>query len=98
MAIGGVNNAVCASFLSQLEVYDEDVGLVAMTNTAQHKCLLLPIANFMSSALILKIAAGENHICNNMFQHLLLYHTIIMNKTNNNNLVSVGQPKSLSSG
>ena len=58
-AIGGVNGAVCASFLSQLEVYDEDVGLVARSNTAQHKCLLFPIANFMSSALILKIAAGE---------------------------------------
>ena len=74
-AIGGVNNAVCASFLSQLEVYDEDVGLVARTNTAQHKCLLFPIANFMSSALILKIATGANHICNIMS----CIYTIIMN-------------------
>ena len=57
--IGGVNNAVCASFLSQLEVYDEDVGLVAKVNTQQHKCLLFPIADFMNSALILKISAGN---------------------------------------
>ena len=49
--------AVCASFLSQLEVYDEDVGLVSKTNTQQHRCLLFPIANFISSGLILKISA-----------------------------------------
>ena len=55
-AVGGVNMAVCASFLSQLEVYDEDVGLVPKTNTQQHRCLLFPITNFMSSTLILRIA------------------------------------------
>ena len=55
-AVGGVNMAVCASFLSQLEVYDEDVGLVAKTNTQQHWCLLFPITNFMRSTLILRIA------------------------------------------
>ena len=48
--------AVCASFLSQLEVYDEAVGLVAKTNTAQHRCLLFPVSKFLSSALILRIA------------------------------------------
>ena len=37
-AIGGVNNAVCASFLSQLETYDEQIGIVPRTNTQQHKC------------------------------------------------------------
>ena len=42
-AVGGVPSAVCASFLSQLEVYDEDIGLVARTNTAQHKCVLFRI-------------------------------------------------------
>ena len=57
-----MNNAVCASFLSQLEVYDEDIGLVAKTNTAQHKCLLFPIANFLSSTLILKISAGKGWV------------------------------------
>ena len=57
--IGGVNNAVCASFLSQLEVYDEDVGLVSKVNTQQHRCLLFPIADFLNSALILKIASGN---------------------------------------
>ena len=48
--------AVCASFLSQLEVYDADVGLVAKTNTQQHRCLLFPIAHFLSSTLILRIS------------------------------------------
>ena len=43
-AVGGVISAVCASFLSQLEVYHEDIGLVARTNTAQHKCVLFPIS------------------------------------------------------
>ena len=55
-AVGGVPSAVCASFLSKLEVYDEDIGLVARTNTAQHKCVLFPIAGL--SALILKISAS----------------------------------------
>ena len=40
-AIGGVNNAVCASFLSQLETYDEQIGIVPRTNTQQHKCQIL---------------------------------------------------------
>ena len=57
-AVGGVPSAVCASFLSQLEVYNEDIGLVARTNTAQHKCILFPIAGLFSSALILKISAS----------------------------------------
>ena len=57
-AVGGVSGAVCASFLSELEVYEEDVGLVARTNTAQHKCVLFPIAGLFSSALILKISAS----------------------------------------
>ena len=48
--------AVCASFLSQLEVYDESVGLVSRTNTQQHRAILFPIANFLSSNLILKIS------------------------------------------
>ena len=56
-AVGGVNMAVCNSFLSQLEVYDEAVGLVSKTNTAQHRCLLFPVSKFLSSALILKIAS-----------------------------------------
>ena len=51
-----MNRAVCASFLSQLEVYDEDIGLVAKTNTQQHRCLLFPIADFLSSAMIMKIS------------------------------------------
>ena len=58
-AIGGVNNAVCASFLSQLETYDEQIGIVARTNTQQHKCLLFPILSFIPSALILKISTGK---------------------------------------
>ena len=57
-AVGGVPSAVCASFLSQLEVYDEDIGLVARTNTAQHKCVLFPIAGLFSSPLIMKISAS----------------------------------------
>ena len=56
-AVGGVNMAVCNSFLSQLEVYDEAVGLVPRTNTAQHRCLLFPVSRFLSSALIIKIGS-----------------------------------------
>ena len=48
--------AVCNSFLSQLETYNESIGLVARTNTEQHRCLLFPIANFLPSALILRIS------------------------------------------
>ena len=48
--------AVCASFLSQLEVYDGEVGIVAKTNTQTHRCLLFPISNFLSSGLIMKIS------------------------------------------
>ena len=55
-AVGGVNSAVCASFLSQLETYDESVGLVSRTNTQQHRSLLFPIADFLNSALIMKIS------------------------------------------
>ena len=58
-AIGGVKNAVCASFLSQLETYDEQIGIVPRTNTQQHRCILFPIANFLPSALILKISTGK---------------------------------------
>ena len=58
-AIGGVNNAVCASFLSQLEMYDPDVGIVSKVNTQQHKCILVPILGFLSSTLILKIATSK---------------------------------------
>ena len=57
-AIGGSNDVVCASFLSQLEVYDHDIGLVPRVNTQTHKCLLFPIVGFMNSPLILKIASG----------------------------------------
>ena len=60
-AIGGVNMAVCNSFQSQLEVYDESVGLLSKVNTQQHRCLLFPIANFISSSLILKISTLPNH-------------------------------------
>ena len=45
--------AVCASYLSRLEVYDEDV---TKTNMQQLQCSLFPIANFLSSGLILKIS------------------------------------------
>jgi hypothetical protein len=74
-AIGGVNNAVCASFLSQLEVYDEEVGLVAKQNTQQHRCVLFPIANFLNSALILKIASGMNiaNIINSIIANILYF-------------------------
>ena len=57
-AVGGVSSAVCSSFLSQLEIYDEQVGIVAKTNTQQHRCILFPISNFFSSSLILRISAG----------------------------------------
>lgn len=57
-AIGGVENTPCASFLSQLEVYDDQVGLISKTNTQQHRAILFPISNFFSSSLIMKIAAG----------------------------------------
>ena len=46
----------CSSFLSQLEVYDANIGLVSKTNTQQHRCILFPVLNFMSSTLILKIS------------------------------------------
>ena len=36
-AVGGVPSAVCASLLSQLEVYDKDIELVARTNTSSYK-------------------------------------------------------------
>ena len=60
-AIGGVNMAVCNSFLSQLEVYDENVGLVARVNTQQHRSLLFPIVNFMGSTLILQLSTLLNN-------------------------------------
>ena len=65
-AVGGVNGAVCASFLSQLEVFDEDMGLVPRVNTQTHKCMLFPIADLLSSSLILKISTGRviEYICN----------------------------------
>ena len=53
--------AVCASFLSQLEVYNESVGLVAKTNTQQHRCLLFPITNFIGSSMIIKISTILNN-------------------------------------
>ena len=58
-AVGGVDNTPCASFLSQLEVYDTQLGLISKTNTQQHRAMLFPISNFLSSSLILKIAAGR---------------------------------------
>ena len=60
-AVGGVNMAVCNSFLSQLETYNESVGLIALRNTEQHRCLLFPVANFLGSSLILKIATFLNN-------------------------------------
>ena len=50
---------MCASFLSQLEIYEAEVGLVAKSNTQQHRCFLVPIASFLSSSMILKIANGS---------------------------------------
>ena len=58
-AVGGVNNIPCASFLSQLEVYDEDIGLVSKQNTQSHRSVLFPIVGLLSSPLILKIAQGR---------------------------------------
>ena len=74
-AVGGVNNAVCASFLSQLEVFDEDIGLVPRVNTQTHKCILFPIADLLSSSLILKIATGRVQIMNtcNSCNYYVLY-------------------------
>jgi hypothetical protein len=60
-AVGGVDNTPCASFLSQLEIYDDQLGLISKTNTQQHRAILFPISNFFSSSLILKIAAGKLH-------------------------------------
>ena len=71
--IGGVNNAVCASFLSQLEFFDDQIGLVAKTNTQQHRCVLFPISNFLSSSLILKISAGRSHIFLELFLDKYLF-------------------------
>ena len=53
--------AVCNSFLSQLEVYNDSIGLVSRTNTQQHRCILFPLANFLGSALIVKISALLNN-------------------------------------
>ena len=72
-AVGGVPSAVCATFLSQLEVYDEDIGLVARTNTAQHKCVLFPIAGLFSSALILKISASIILCLLDFIKHSLVF-------------------------
>ena len=61
----GCNYEVCASFLSQLEVYDENVGLVAKKNTQQHRCLLFPIVKLLSSSMIIKVATllDSPHLC-----------------------------------
>ena len=72
-AVGGVPSAVCASFLSKLEVYDEDIGLVARTNNAKHKCVLFPIAGLFSSALILKISASMILCLLDFIKHSLVF-------------------------
>ena len=42
-------------------MYNENIGLVAKSNTQQHRCILFPIFNFLSSAMILKLAYIMDH-------------------------------------
>ena len=50
---GGVRSATCNSFLSELEEYDEEVGLMLGINNQSAKALLLPIDVLMDSSLIM---------------------------------------------
>ena len=51
---GGVPSATCNSFLSELEEYDEESGVLIGVNNQSARALLLPIAGLMDSSLILK--------------------------------------------
>ena len=60
-AVGGASQSVCASFLSELEDYDENIGLVAKVNTQTHRCFLVPGHSFLRSQLIIKISNLLDH-------------------------------------
>ena len=56
---GGVPVACCNSFLSELEEYDEEQGVILGVNTQTAKALLLPITGIMDSNLILQFIDGK---------------------------------------
>ena len=52
--VGGVPSTPCTAFLSKLEAWDPELGVVYGTNNQQAKAVLFPIVGLINSTLILQ--------------------------------------------
>ena len=52
--VGGVPSTPCTAFLSELEAWDPELGVVYGTNNQQAKAVLFPIVGLINSTLILQ--------------------------------------------
>ena len=53
--LGEVPLANCTAFLSNLEEWEDDIGVVYGSNNQQAKAMLIPIQNVLSSSTILRL-------------------------------------------
>ena len=54
MEVGGVPSSPCTAFLSELESWDPELGVVNGTNNQQAKAVLFPIIGLINSNAILQ--------------------------------------------
>ena len=55
LEVGGVPSTSCTAFLSELEEWSPEVGIVHGANNQPSKALLFPIKGFINSSAILKL-------------------------------------------
>ena len=53
--VGGVSSTSCSAFLSNLEEWDQETGVVYGLNNHPSKALLLPIKGLVNSSTVLKL-------------------------------------------
>ena len=57
--VGGVPSAACTAFLSELEEWDEEIGVVYGTNNQPSRAVLFPIHGLINSSAVLQFIESK---------------------------------------
>ena len=57
--VGGVPSAACTAFLSELEEWDEEIGVVYGTNNQPSRAILFPIHGLINSSAVLHLIESK---------------------------------------
>ena len=57
--VGGVSSAACTAFLSELEEWNEEIGVVYGTNNQPSRAVLFPIHGLINSSAVLQFIESK---------------------------------------